>query len=49
VAKEEDYLKLDSIAHSTKNALLITLIVPFFFMLFMKISMERVWSFYNML
>lgn len=29
--------------------MLLTLIVPFLFMLFMSASMDRVWSFYNML
>ena len=34
---------------SASSSMLLTLIIPFCFMLFMSASMDRVWSFYNML
>ena len=38
-----------NVGESTKNSMLLTLIIPFVFMLFMSVSMDRVWSLYLML
>jgi len=38
-----------SIAGTTEGSMLFTLIVPFCFMVFMSMSMDRVWGLYNML
>ena len=35
--------------NSASNSMLFTLIVPFCFMVFMSVSMNRVWALYNML
>ena len=36
-------------SNTTEKALVISLLVPFFFMIFMSFSMDRVWSLYLML
>ena len=38
-----------SLGESSKNSMILTLVVPFLFMVFMSMSMDRVWSFYLML
>jgi hypothetical protein len=46
---EKDYKLISNVGSSVENSMLITLLVPFCFMLFMSVSMEKVWSFYLML
>ena len=46
---ENEALTLLSLGENTKNSMLLTLIIPFGFMLFMSVSMNRVWSLYLML
>ena len=41
--------RLMSIGESTKNSMMFTLAIPFIFMVFMSISMNKVWSMYLML
>ena len=38
-----------SLGESSKNSMILTLVVPFLFMVFMSVSMDRVWSLYLML
>ena len=45
----EDAGKIMAMGEQTKNSMLLTLFVPFGFMLFMSVSMDRVWSMYLML
>ena len=45
----EDAGKIMNLGENTKNSMLLTLFVPFGFMLFMSVSMDRVWSMYLML
>ena len=49
VASLEDFQQIVSMGSGASNSMLFTLIVPFCFMLFMSVSMNRVWSIYNML
>ena len=46
---ESEAYALLSLGENTKNSMLLTLIIPFGFMLFMSVSMNRVWSLYLML
>ena len=46
---EEDSKAILNMGQNTKNSMLLTLIIPFCFMLFMSVSMDRVWSLYLML
>ena len=46
---EEEAAMIMNIATSTKDSMMLTLVVPFFFMIFMTLSMDRVWSLYLML
>lgn len=46
---EEEFETLESIGSQAESSMLITLIVPFCFMVFMSVSMNRVWSLYLML
>ena len=41
--------ELMSLGESSKNSMILTLVIPFLFMVFMSMSMDRVWSFYLML
>ena len=41
--------QLLSLGESSKNSMLLTLVIPFAFMVFMSVSMNRVWSMYLML
>ena len=45
----EDAATIMSLGENTKNSMLFTLFVPFAFMVFMSVSMDRVWSMYLML
>ena len=47
-ASEEDYQEILSMGDSASKSMLLTLVVPRFFMVFMSVSMERVWAVYNM-
>ncbi|MFM1932434.1 MAG: hypothetical protein RL226_1737 [Bacteroidota bacterium] len=47
-ATEEDYQALKSTGTSVQTAMFITLIIPFVFLIFMSVSMTRVWALYNM-
>ena len=38
-----------SLGESSKNSMIFTLVIPFLFMIFMSVSMDRVWSLYLML
>ena len=49
MAMEGDAGAIMSMGENTKNSMLLTLIVPLGFMIFMSISMDRVWSMYLML
>mmetsp|Transcript_2427 Transcript_2427/g.3710 ORF Transcript_2427/g.3710 Transcript_2427/m.3710 type:complete len:159 (-) Transcript_2427:1666-2142(-) len=46
---EEDFEEITSMGSSTQSSMLLTLIIPFAFMVFMSVSMNRVWGLYNML
>jgi hypothetical protein len=48
-ASEEDYQEILSLGDSASKSMLLTLVVPLLFMVFMSVSMERVWAVYNML
>ena len=48
-ASEEDYQEILSMRDSASKSMLLTLVVPLCFMVFMSVSMERVWAVYNML
>lgn len=45
----EDAGMIMSLGEGVKDSMLFTLVVPFCFMLFMSVSMDRVWSMYLML
>jgi hypothetical protein len=49
MASEADFIQIQSMGSSSSNALLLTLIVPFCFMIFMSFSMNKVWVLYNMM
>jgi hypothetical protein len=49
MASEEDFLQVQGMGSDSQNAMLLTLIVPFCFMLFMSFSMNKVWALYNMM
>ena len=42
----EDANLIGKFGNSAKNGLLITFIIPFIFMLFAKVSLDRVWAMY---
>ena len=46
---EADYKNIQNMGNSAKGSMLLTLIVPLCFTLFMSVSMNRVWGLYNML
>ena len=46
---EEEYRSLSKMGGQAQNSMIFTLIVPFCFMVFMSVSMNRVWSLYLML
>ena len=48
-ASEEDYKEFLSMGDSASKSMMLTLVVPLCFMVFMSVSMERVWAVYNML
>jgi hypothetical protein len=48
-ASKEDAKNIKSLATGAQNSMLITLIIPFCFMIFMSVSMNRVWSLYLMM
>jgi len=48
-ASQADYEMMAKIGGSAESSMIFTLIVPFCFMLFMSMSMGRVWSLYLML
>ena len=41
--------QLETIGRVAEGSMVYTMIIPFCFMIFLKASMNRVWSFYNML
>ena len=45
----EEAQQLLSLGNGVKDQMLLTLVIPFAFMLFMSVSMDRVWSLYLML
>ena len=47
-ASEDDFKAVQSLGDSASGSMLFTLLVPFGFMLFMSMSMNRVWGMYNM-
>ena len=49
VASLADQASITTVGDLASNSLIYTLVVPFCFMVFMKASMGRVWSFYNLL
>ena len=46
---QEEFETMSSIGAQAENSMMFTLIVPFCFMVFMSVSMNRVWSLYLML
>jgi hypothetical protein len=48
-ASKEDASNIKTLAAGAQNSMLITLIIPFCFMIFMSVSMDRVWSLYLMM
>ena len=46
---EEDFNAISEIGNSVQSGMIITLVIPFGFMIFMSVSMNRVWALYNML
>ena len=49
VLSDEDLQIMQQIASSASKSMIFTLVIPFCFMIFMSISIERVWSLYNTL
>jgi hypothetical protein len=47
VKSSEDLVKIETIESSAQTSMVFTLIIPFAFMIFMSVAMERVWSLYN--
>lgn len=45
----DDALFMMNIGSGTKNSMMLTLVVPFVFMMFMAVSLNRVWSLYLMM
>ena len=48
-ASEEEFERIDGYGNNAKGSMIFSLIIPFCFMLFMSVSMNRVWGLYNML
>ena len=46
---DADFKNIQNMGNSAKGSMLLTLIVPLCFTLFMSVSMNRVWGLYNML
>ena len=46
---EEDFKQIESLGGSASMSMIVTLVIPFGFMLFMSMSMNRVWSLYLMM
>ena len=46
---DEEAAMIMNIGSSTKDSMMLTLVIPFIFMIFMTLSMNRVWSLYLML
>jgi hypothetical protein len=46
---QDEYESILSLGKSAMNGMLLTLIIPFCFMIFMSVSMNKVWSLYNLL
>ena len=46
---DSDFKNIQNIGSSAKGSMLLTLIIPLCFMLFVSVSMDRVWGLYNML
>ena len=49
VASLADQASISAVGDLASSSMIYTLVVPFCFMIFMRASMGRVWSFYNML
>ena len=49
MASEADFLQIQGMGSSSQNAMLLTLIIPFCFMVFMSFSMAKVWELYKMM
>ena len=48
-ASEEDFKTIEAAASTAKDTLIYTFVIPLGFMLFMSVSMNRVWGLYLML
>jgi hypothetical protein len=46
---EAEFRLIANVGSTVENSMILSLLVPFVFMLFMSVSMEKVWSFYLML
>ena len=46
---EEAFKQMEAMGAGAEEGMLFTLIVPFCFMVFMSVSLDRVWGLYNML
>ena len=49
MASEDEFKSIQSLGEGAQNSMIFTLIVPFCFMVFMSVSMNRVWALYNLL
>lgn len=49
MASEEDFIEISGLGSGAESGMIFTLVVPLAFMLFMSVSMNRVWALYNML
>ena len=48
MGSDSDFAQIQNIGSTAQSSMIFTLIIPFVFMVFMKASMDRVWSLYNM-
>lgn len=49
IESEDEAQMINTIASTTQNSLIVSFLIPFIFMLFAKVSMDRVWALYYML
>ena len=49
MASEEDFIEISGLGSGAESGMIFTLVVPLAFMVFMSVSMNRVWALYNML
>jgi hypothetical protein len=49
MASAEDFEQVSTMGSAASNSMIMTLVIPLCFMVFMSASLDRVWSLYNML